>query len=58
MFEGWADRTPGADAVLAPGETLTYAELDRRANQLAHHLRGLGVGPESLVAVCLDQPPG
>ena len=37
------------------GEQLTYAELDRRSNQLAHHLLSLGVTPDSLVAVCLDR---
>ncbi len=37
------------------GKTLTYRELDRRAERLASHLRNLGVGPESIVAICLER---
>ncbi|QKW14165.1 non-ribosomal peptide synthetase/MFS transporter [Verrucosispora sp. NA02020] len=47
--------TPDAPAVVLGPDTLTYRELDRRANQLAHWLRRRGVGPDRLVGVLLDQ---
>jgi len=51
-----AARTPDALAVIEPsGRALTYAALDARANQLGHHLRGLGVGPDDLVALCTER---
>lgn len=48
---------PKALALLSSDTHLTYADLERQSNQLAHHLRSLGVGPEVLVGVCLDRGP-
>ena len=50
LVEAQARRTPDAPAVEFQDERLTYAELDRQANRLAHTLRRLGVGPEDLIA--------
>jgi amino acid adenylation domain-containing protein len=55
LFEAQAERTPQAIAVRFEGKRLTYQELDRRSNQLAHHLRELGVGPEALVGLCVER---
>ncbi|HET7463284.1 MAG TPA: amino acid adenylation domain-containing protein, partial [Longimicrobium sp.] len=57
LFEAQAGRTPGAAAVVFAGESLSYAALNARANRLAHHLRGLGVGPEVRVAICVERGP-
>ena len=48
LIEQQAERTPGAVAVCLEDARLTYGELNERANQLAHHLRELGAGPEAL----------
>jgi len=54
LFERQAERTPERISVVDKNQTLTYAELNSRANQLAHYLRRLGVERESLVAICLE----
>jgi len=54
-FEAQARRTPEAPAVTCQGASLTYAELERRANQLARHLRSLGVVPEHPVGLCCER---
>lgn len=55
LFEQQVARTPDALAVVYKDELLQYAELNRRANQLAHALREQGVGPDVLVALCLER---
>src|SRR4029453_10656490 len=55
LFEAQVERTPDAVAVVCEGQQLTYQELNRRTNQLAHHLRELGVGPEVMVAICMER---
>jgi len=52
-----ASTRPDGPALVAGSRVFTYAELDRRANQFAHYLRGLGVGPEKLVAICIERSP-
>jgi len=54
-FEAQAERTPDAIAVVFEDQRLTYGELNQRANQLAHHLQKLGVGPEVLVGICVER---
>ena len=54
-FAAHAALAPGRPAVLADGEELTYGELEARSNQLARHLRSLGIGPEARVALCLPR---
>ncbi|WP_046266716.1 AMP-binding protein, partial [Pseudomonas syringae] len=45
----------GAIAVAFQGQRLSYAELNRQANRLAHHLIGLGIGPDDRVALCVER---
>ena len=54
LFEQWAEQTPEAVAVAGGEEQLTYRQLNQRANQLAHFLHDQGVGPDTLVGVCLE----
>lgn len=54
LFEAQAARTPEAIAVIFEQQQLTYSSLDGRANQLARHLRSIGVGPEMLVGLCVE----
>ncbi len=56
-FERRAAEMPHAAALTFDGRTLTYEELNQRANQLAHRLRALGVGPDVLVGVHLERSP-
>jgi amino acid adenylation domain-containing protein len=55
LFEAQAARTPNATAVSFGDESLTYGELERRANQLARYLIHLGAKPDSLVAICVER---
>ncbi|MGB8128330.1 MAG: condensation domain-containing protein, partial [Candidatus Angelobacter sp.] len=55
LFEEHAERIPNAVAVEYEGQKLTYGDLNRQANRLAHYLRALGVKPDTLVAVCVDR---
>ncbi len=55
MLESQAERTPNAVAVVFDQDQLTYKQWNRRANQLAHYLRGLGVGPDALVGICIER---
>ncbi|MEQ1850674.1 MAG: amino acid adenylation domain-containing protein [Chthoniobacteraceae bacterium] len=55
LFEAQAARTPEAVALVFEDQRVTYRDLNRKANRLAHHLRGQGVGPESLVGICIDR---
>lgn len=57
MFELQAQRTPDALALLYEDEALTYQQVNQRANQLARHLRHLGIDCESFVGLCLERSP-
>ncbi|MBD2448701.1 non-ribosomal peptide synthase/polyketide synthase [Nostoc sp. FACHB-152] len=55
LFEEKVERTPDAVAVVYEDNQLTYEQLNRRANQLAHYLRSLGVEPDVLVGICVER---
>ncbi|AMO95406.1 D-alanine--poly(phosphoribitol) ligase, subunit 1 [Collimonas fungivorans] len=55
LFEQQVLRDPDATAVEYDGRRLSYQELNQSANQLAHHLRGLGLRPDDLVAICMER---
>ena len=54
LFEDQAERTPEAVAMVCKGEQLTYGELNQQANQLACHLRGMGIHEEVSVGLCIE----
>ncbi|MUG99157.1 amino acid adenylation domain-containing protein [Scytonema sp. UIC 10036] len=55
LFESQVEKTPEKIAVIFKGEKLTYQQLNCKANQLAHYLQTLGVGPDVLVGICLER---
>ena len=55
LFEEQAERSPDAIALVYEARQLSYGELNRQANQLAHYLRSLGVGAETLVGICVER---
>jgi amino acid adenylation domain-containing protein len=54
LFEAQAEASPDALALVCEKQNLTYGELNKKANQLAHYLKSMGVGPEVPVAICME----
>ncbi|SMQ23000.1 arthrofactin-type cyclic lipopeptide synthetase B [Pseudomonas helmanticensis] len=57
QFEAHAQAWPDATALIFEGQTLSYGELNRRANQVAHHLLALNIRPDDRVAICVERGP-
>ncbi|MDT3313478.1 amino acid adenylation domain-containing protein [Pseudomonas sp. rhizo66] len=57
QFEAHAQVRPDATALIFDGQTLSYGELNRRANQVAHHLLALNIRPDDRVAICVERGP-
>jgi arthrofactin-type cyclic lipopeptide synthetase B len=57
QFEAHAQARPDATALIFAGQTLSYGELNRRANQVAHHLLALNIRPDDRVAICVERGP-
>src|SRR6185437_2090690 len=55
LFEVQAARTPEALAIVSDDQSLTYGELNSRANRLAHYLRVQAIGPEAIVGIALER---
>jgi amino acid adenylation domain-containing protein len=55
LFEEQAEKTPDGIALEFEGKEITYRDLNRKANQLAHYLISLGIGPEKLVGICIER---
>src|SRR5262249_27767739 len=55
LYEQQAARTPDAIAVVCGTQALTYRQLNHQANQLAHYLIARGIGPETLVGICVER---
>src|SRR6185295_6343818 len=55
LVEEQAEKTPDAVAVVYANQGLTYRDLNAKANQLAHYLKKLGVGPDVLVGICVER---
>jgi non-ribosomal peptide synthetase component F len=57
LFEARAAQAPEAIALASEDRRLTYGSLNARANRLAHRLRGMGIGPDDLVGLCVERSP-